>query len=88
MLKTTITVTNKSGLHARTAAKLVSTTNAFNCHIELGTAEKMVDAKSILSIMLLAASEGSILDITLDGDDEDEALKAIQDLVDNRFGED
>ena len=88
MLKSTITVTNKSGLHARTAAKLVSTTTAFDCSIELGTAEKMVDAKSILSIMLLAASEGSVLDIILDGSDEDEALKAIQDLVDNRFGED
>ena len=87
MLKSKITVTNKAGLHARTSAKLVSTASAFRSSIEIGTPEKMVDAKSILAIMLLAASQGSKLDVIIDGPDEEEALKAIQQLVENRFGE-
>lgn len=87
MIKTSFTVTNRAGLHARTAARLVSTTSEFESNIEIGSDDKMVDAKSILSIMLLAASQGSELTLHIDGQDEEEALKAIQQLVDNRFGE-
>ncbi|MEX1058607.1 MAG: HPr family phosphocarrier protein [Natronospirillum sp.] len=87
MIKTTITVSNKAGLHARTAAKLVSTASAFTSTMEIGNEEKMVDAKSILAIMLLAAGQGSELDVIIDGPDEEEALKAIQALVESRFGE-
>lgn len=87
MIKTSFIVTNRAGLHARTAARLVSTTATFDSSIEIGNDEKMVDAKSILSIMLLAASQGSELTLHIDGPDEEEALKAIQELVDNRFGE-
>ena len=88
MIETTFIVPNKSGLHARTAAKLVSTTMEFSSRVEIGNEEKMVDAKSILSIMLLAASQGSELRVLIDGPDEQQALKAILELVDNRFGED
>ena len=87
MIKTSFIVTNRAGLHARTAARLVSTTATFDSSIEVGNGEKMVDAKSILSIMLLAASQGSELTLHIDGPDEEEALKAIRELVDNRFGE-
>lgn len=88
MIETSFIVPNKSGLHARTAAKLVSTTMAFASSVEIGNDEKLVDAKSILSIMLLAAAQGSELRVLIDGPDEQEALKAILDLVDNHFGED
>lgn len=87
MISTTITVPNKAGLHARAAAKLVATAAAFQSRIELGTREKMVDAKSILSLMLLAAPLGSELVLTLDGKDEQAALQAILGLVAQRFGE-
>lgn len=87
MIKTQVTVRNKAGLHARAAAKLVELATEFSSTIELGTDEKMVDGKSILSIMLLAAAQGSDLILHIDGEDENEALKAIQELMDNRFGE-
>ena len=87
MITTRITITNKAGLHARAAARLVSTASNYNSRVELGNSEKMVDGKSILSIMLLAACQGSELDLTIDGEDEQEALQAILELVENRFGE-
>lgn len=87
MISTTITVPNKAGLHARAAAKLVATAAAFQSRIELGTKERMVDAKSILSLMLLAAPLGSELLLTLDGKDEQAALQAILGLIAQRFGE-
>ncbi|MEX2366913.1 MAG: HPr family phosphocarrier protein [Pseudohongiellaceae bacterium] len=87
MINTKITVTNKAGLHARAAAKLVEIASGFSSTIELGSCDRMVDGKSILSIMLLAASQGSELNLKIEGDDEKDALKAIQDLIDNRFGE-
>ncbi len=87
MISTTITVPNKAGLHARAAAKLVATAAAFQSRIELGTKERMVDAKSILSLMLLAAPLGSELILTLDGRDEQAALQAILGLIAQRFGE-
>lgn len=88
MINTKITISNRAGLHARAAAKLVEIAGSYASTIEIGTAEKRVDGKSILSIMLLAAGPGSELELIIDGDDEQEALKAIQDLIDNRFGED
>jgi phosphotransferase system HPr (HPr) family protein len=87
MISTTITVPNKAGLHARAAAKLVATAASFQSRITLGTAEKMVDAKSILSLMLLAAPLGSELRLVLEGADEQAALNAIQLLLSQRFGE-
>lgn len=87
MINTTITVPNKAGLHARAAAKLVSTAASFKSKIMLGSGEKMVDAKSILSLMLLAAPMGSVLNLMLDGTDEQDALNAIQQLLAQRFGE-
>jgi phosphocarrier protein HPr len=88
MIKTSITVNNKAGLHARAAARFVETASKFSSSIELGTDENMVDGKSILAIMLLAAPLGTELDLIIDGDDEAEASKAILLLVENRFEED
>lgn len=88
MISTVITVPNKAGLHARAAAKLVATASAFQSRIELANEEKSVDGKSILSLMLLAAPQGSELTLTLDGADEQDALDAILALLAERFGED
>ncbi len=87
MINTTITVPNKAGLHARAAAKLVATTSSFQSRILLGNGEKTVDGKSILSLMLLAAPQGSELNLELEGVDEQDALQAILDLIQERFGE-
>lgn len=87
MITTKITITNKAGLHARAAAKLVEVASRFACNVQIGNQEKKVDGKSILSIMLLAAAQGTELDLILDGEDEDEALTAIQQLIERRFGE-
>ncbi|HHX82485.1 MAG TPA: HPr family phosphocarrier protein [Pseudomonadaceae bacterium] len=88
MINTVITVPNKAGLHARAAAKLVAIASAFESRIELANEDKSVDGKSILSLMLLAAPQGSELTLTLDGDDEQDALDAILALLAERFGED
>ncbi|MDT8398267.1 MAG: HPr family phosphocarrier protein [Pseudomonadales bacterium] len=87
MINTKITITNKAGLHARAAAKFVSTVSEFVSNVEIGSSLKMVDGKSILSIMLLAAAQGSELELIINGPDETQALQAILNLVDNRFGE-
>ena len=88
MIETAITIRNRTGLHARAAAKLVETTTSFNCNVEISNGDKTVDAKSILSVMLLAASPGSELTLKVDGTDENEATQAIKQLVLNNFGED
>lgn len=87
MLRQRITIINKLGLHARAAAKLVSCTSAFSSKIRIGQEGKMVDAKSIMSIMMLAAGKGTELDLEIDGRDEQEALAAITTLIENRFDE-
>lgn len=86
MIKSTVTICNKAGLHARAAARMVAVSSAFNSQIKVGQ-DKMVDGKSILSLMMLAASKGTVLNILIDGPDESDALAAISELVNNRFDE-
>ncbi|WP_426416081.1 HPr family phosphocarrier protein [Aestuariirhabdus sp. LZHN29] len=87
MIETKIHIINKLGLHARAASKFVTTAAAFGSSIEVGRGTTMVDGKSIMSVMLLAASQGTELDLRIDGDDEDRALQAISELVNDFFGE-
>lgn len=87
MIKHQITIINKLGLHARAAAKLVNTATAFSSQIQLGNEQRMVDAKSIMSVMMLAASKGTTLDIEIEGRDEELALNAIEEIVNDKFGE-
>lgn len=86
MIKSTVTICNKAGLHARAAARMVSVTSTFSSQVQVGE-DKLVDGKSILSLMMLAASKGTVLNILLDGPDEEDALAAITELVNNRFDE-
>jgi phosphocarrier protein len=88
MLTKTVTIVNKLGLHARAAALFANTAARFSSHIKAGVkSNKMVDAKSVMSLMLLAASQGSQLQLEVSGDDQEAALQAIEDLISNRFGE-
>ncbi|MCP5215885.1 MAG: HPr family phosphocarrier protein [Pseudomonadales bacterium] len=87
MIKEQIIIINKLGLHARAAGKLVSEAAGFSSQIKIGYESRMVDAKSIMSVMLLAASQGTSLEIEVDGPDEDAAYTAIANLINNRFDE-
>lgn len=87
MIETQLTIINKLGLHARAAAKLASTAGAFSCTIRTGSNGKLVDAKSVMSLMLLAASQGTVLNFEFNGSDENAAHTAVQTLIAERFGE-
>ena len=88
MIQTQVTIINKLGLHARAAAKFVSCTSAFSSKIQAGKDGNMVDAKSIMSVMMLAAGKGSQITIRCDGKDESAAMQALTELVNDYFGED
>tara|TARA_R110000868_G_scaffold305515_1_gene566535 strand:+ start:522 stop:803 length:282 start_codon:yes stop_codon:yes gene_type:complete len=82
------TIINKLGLHARAAAKLASTAGKYGCTIKTGpTPNKMVDAKSVMSLMLLAASQGTVLHFYFEGNDAERAHRDIELLLANRFDE-
>ena len=87
MLEITAEIINKAGLHARAASKLVALTSTFSSQIEIGH-DNMVDGKSILSLMMLAAVQGTKLVIVADGEDEKQAIAAILALINNKFDED
>jgi phosphocarrier protein len=87
MTQEQVMITNRLGLHARAAAKLVHTASAFAAEIFVGTEHEEVNAKSILGILTLAATKGTPLMVRADGADEGEAVKAIVDLFDSKFGE-
>lgn len=82
-----LTLINKLGLHARAAAKLVSLTSGFESDITLSRNGKTVNGKSIMGVMMLAASCGTIIEVNTSGNDADEALQQIEQLVQDRFGE-
>ncbi len=82
-----VRISNKLGLHARAAAKLVHTASAFSAEIFVGTENEEVNAKSILGILTLAATKGTPLTVRADGADEEEAVNAIVELFASKFGE-
>jgi len=86
MITSTITICNKAGLHARAASRMVSVTSTFRSAIKVG-ADKLVDGKSILALMMLAAAKGSTINIETSGDKEREAMDAIVALINDYFGE-
>lgn len=87
MIRQEITIQNKMGLHTRAAAKLVDTAKKFQSRIELSYRERIVDCKSIMSVITLGAQKDHVLDVMISGDDEKEALQAIINLINDRFGE-
>ena len=87
MLESQIEILNKLGLHARAAAKLVKIASSFSSSIEIEKEDQRVNAKSIMSVMMLAASRGNTIKIFISGDDQDDALSAVTELINNKFGE-
>ncbi len=87
MQQATVEIINKLGLHARAAAKLIGVTSAYGSTVALTNGAKTIDGKSIMSVMMLAASQGTELSIAVEGDDEEAALAAIVALIADRFGE-
>lgn len=88
MLEKSIEIINKLGLHARASGKLVETTSRFSCAVTIQKDDRSVDGKSIMAMMMLAASQGTTIIVKTDGEDEKQALEAIEELINNRFGED
>lgn len=83
-----LTIINKLGLHARAAAKLASTAGKYGCTIKTGpTPDKLVDTKSVMSLMLLAASQGTVLHFHFEGADAEKAHRDIEQLLANKFDE-
>jgi phosphocarrier protein len=87
MIRQKITVINKLGLHARAATKLASTAGRYKCSVNTGIQEPLVDAKSIMSVMLLAAAQGTVLDLKVSGDGAQQAFDEVSQLVNNYFDE-
>ena len=88
MVKKTLTIENKLGLHARAAAEFVKQASRFTSSIQVACNGQIADGKSIMSIMMLAAVRGTGIDLTIDGEDELDAMAALEALVSDRFGED
>jgi phosphocarrier protein len=86
-LQREVKIVNKYGLHARPAMQFVEIANRFNCKIEVANGALVVDAKSIMSVMRLAATKGTVLKLLADGDDAQPAVEALEKLVESGFGE-
>jgi phosphocarrier protein len=87
MAKATVTISNKLGLHARASAKLTKLAGSFASDIHMMRNGRRINAKSIMGVMMLAAGMGCEVEVESQGADEDQALKAIVALINDRFGE-
>ena len=87
MISREITIVNKLGLHARAAVKFVNLASHFESEIRLMANYRRVNGKSIMGIMMLAASRGTSVTLEIDGPDEEEALEQLEQLIAERFGE-
>jgi phosphocarrier protein len=87
MLQREVEITNRLGLHARASAKLTQLAGQFKSGIWLTRNGKRVNAKSIMGVMMLAASKGAAVSIETDGPDEEQAMQALTGLIADRFGE-
>ena len=87
MIQQQITIINKLGLHARAASKLVNLASQFSSSVQLNHRGTQVNAKSIMGVMMLAASKGTELEIEVDGEDEQACLLSLSELINNRFDE-
>jgi phosphocarrier protein HPr len=87
MIRTTTSINNKLGLHARASAKLTKVAAGYPCDVWMSRGERRVNAKSIMGVMMLAAGVGSDVTIETDGDREQEAMNALLALIADKFGE-
>jgi phosphocarrier protein len=87
MIKTSTTINNKLGLHARASAKLTKLAGSFACEVWMRKGERRVNAKSIMGVMMLAAGMGSTVELETSGVDEQAAMEALLALIADKFGE-
>ena len=87
MIKTTTTISNKLGLHARASAKLTKLAGSFACEVWMSRGERRINAKSIMGVMMLAAGLGSTVELETSGADEQAAMDALLALIADKFGE-
>ncbi len=87
MISAELPIINKLGLHARASAKLTQTASRFRCEIWLARSGRRVNAKSIMGVMMLAAGKGSTVVVEAEGEDAEQAVSALKELVADRFGE-
>jgi len=87
MIKATVTISNKLGLHARASAKLTKLAGSFPCEVWIARGERRVNAKSIMGVMMLAAGLGSAVEIEAQGERAQEAVDALLVLINDKFGE-
>lgn len=87
MPKVEVEITNKLGLHARASAKLTQLAGSFPCEVWMERGSRRINAKSIMGVMMLAAGKGTTVMVDTDGEQADEALQAILQLINDRFGE-
>jgi phosphocarrier protein len=86
MIRRTVTISNRLGLHARASAKLTKLAGSFACEVFMSRNGRRVNAKSIMGVMMLAAGLGSEVEIETEGADEQPAMDAIVALIDDKFG--
>jgi len=87
MIKRDITISNKLGLHARASAKLAKMAGSFPCEVWITRGDRRVNAKSIMGVMMLAAGIGTQVTLETEGAREDEAMSALEGLINNKFDE-
>lgn len=87
MLQQSTTIVNKLGLHARAAAKFVTQASMFKSDINVKRDSIDVNGKSIMGVMMLAAAKGSEIELIINGEDEEQAMQSLLELIANRFGE-
>lgn len=87
MIQSSVTISNKLGLHARASAKLTKTAGGFACEVWMSRGDRRVNAKSIMGVMMLAAGMGTEVLVETNGADEDQAMRALLALINDKFGE-
>jgi phosphocarrier protein HPr len=87
VIKTSVTISNKLGLHARASAKLTKLAGSYPCEVWLARGDRRVNAKSIMGVMMLAAGIGVSIDLETEGEREQEAMDALVALMNDKFGE-
>jgi phosphocarrier protein len=87
VIRRELRIRNRLGLHARAAARFVHTASGFRARVTAGRDGRVMDGKSILGILLLAAPQGTVIEVTTEGEDEEAAMDALAALVEGGFGE-
>ena len=87
MIRSTVTISNKLGLHARASAKLTKLAGGFACEVHMSRNGRRINAKSIMGVMMLAAGLGSEVELETEGADEQAAMLALVALINDKFGE-